>query len=99
MKLSTGPWPRARTCLSSIMASSWGPPKRIAGAFGRKVRRFIASDLNLYAAHLALDLHPTLGNNAELCRLLDLQAVDTYFSFKGKDVGLIAEPAVPVQLR
>jgi dinuclear metal center YbgI/SA1388 family protein len=74
----------------------WGPPRRIAGAFGRKVRRFIESDLNLYAAHLALDLHPTLGNNAELCRLLDLQAVDTYFAFKGNDVGIIAEPVVAV---
>ncbi len=74
----------------------WGPPKCIAGAFGRKVRRFIESDLNLYAAHLALDLHPTLGNNAELCRLLDLRAVDTYFSFKGNDVGIIAEPVAPV---
>ncbi len=74
----------------------WGPPQRIAGAFGRKVRRFLETDLNLYAAHLALDLHPTIGNNAELCRLLDLQAVDTYFSFKGKDVGIIAEPMVPV---
>ena len=70
----------------------WGPPRRIAGAFGRKVRRFIESDLNLYAAHLALDLHPTLGNNAELCRLLDLRAVDTYFEYKGADVGVIAEP-------
>lgn len=74
----------------------WGPPSRIAGAFGHKVRRFIESDLNLYAAHLALDLHPTLGNNAELCRLLDLKAVDTYFSFKGVDVGIIAEPVAPV---
>ena len=70
----------------------WGPPKRIAGAFGHKVRRFIESDLNLYAAHLALDLQPTLGNNAELCRLLDLQAVDTYFGYKGADVGVIAVP-------
>lgn len=74
----------------------WGPPKRLAGAFGRKVRRFIQSDLNLYAAHLALDLHPTLGNNAELCRLLDLQAVDTYFDYKGNDVGMIAEPLAAV---
>ena len=70
----------------------WGPTKRIAGAFGRKVRRFIETDLNLYAAHLALDRHPTLGNNAELCRLLNLEAVDTYFNYKGYDIGLIAEP-------
>jgi len=71
----------------------WGPPKRIAGAFGVKVRRFIEADLNLYAAHLSLDAHPTLGNNAELCRLLALNPIGGYFNFKGLDVGLIAEPA------
>ncbi|RME80133.1 MAG: Nif3-like dinuclear metal center hexameric protein [Caldilineae bacterium] len=70
----------------------WGPPKRIAGAFGRKVRRFVQADLNLYAAHLALDAHPELGNNAELCRLLDLAPCETYYNYKGTDVGLIAEP-------
>lgn len=74
----------------------WGPPRLIAGAFGAKVRRFIEADLNLYAAHLALDAHPTLGNNAELCRLLGLTPVGGYFNFKGLDVGLIAEPAAPV---
>jgi len=70
----------------------WGPPRRIAGAFGYKVRRFIEADLNLYAAHLALDAHPTLGNNAELCRLLNLSPVQGYFNYQGLDVGIIAEP-------
>jgi dinuclear metal center YbgI/SA1388 family protein len=70
----------------------WGEARRIAGAFGHKVRKLIRADLNLYAAHLALDLHPTLGNNAELCRLLGLHPVGSYFGYKGVDVGLIAEP-------
>ena len=74
----------------------WGPTKRIAGAFGFKIRRFIEADLNLYAAHLALDAHPTLGNNAELCRLLNLNPVDSYFNYKGLDIGIIAEPATPI---
>ncbi len=73
----------------------WGPTKRLAGAFGRKVRRFMEADLNLYAAHLALDAHPTLGNNAELCRLLALSPVGSYFEYRGLDVGLLAEPMAP----
>ncbi len=74
----------------------WGPTKRIAGAFGFKIRRFIEADLNLYAAHLALDAHPTLGNNAELCRLLNLHPTGGYFNFKGLDVGVISETASPL---
>lgn len=70
----------------------WGEARRIAGAFGRKVRRLIEADLNLYAAHLALDLHPTLGNNAELCRLLGLCPIGSYFAYKGVDVGILAKP-------
>ena len=77
----------------------WGPSKRIAGAFGAKVRRFIQADLNLYAAHLALDVHPTVGNNAELCRLLELTPIDGYFNYKGLDLGIIAEPATPVSFQ
>jgi len=69
----------------------WGPSKRIAGAFGRKVRRFIENDLNLYGAHLALDAHPALGNNAELCRVLGLEPVGSYFSYKGLDLGVMAQ--------
>ncbi|MCX7853121.1 MAG: Nif3-like dinuclear metal center hexameric protein [Caldilineales bacterium] len=70
----------------------WGEARRLVGAFGHKVRRLLTADLNLYAAHLALDLHPTLGNNAELCRLLGLRPVGTYYPYKGVDVGLVAEP-------
>ncbi len=74
----------------------WGSTKRLAGAFGHKVRRFFDANLNLYAAHLALDVHPEFGNNAELCRLLGLTAVGSYFNYKGLDVGFIAEPSQPV---
>ncbi len=77
----------------------WGPPKRLTGAFGFKVRRFFEADLNLYAAHLALDAHPDLGNNAELCRLLGLTPVGSYFNYKGLDVGFIAAPPQPISFQ
>jgi putative NIF3 family GTP cyclohydrolase 1 type 2 len=33
----------------------WGPTQRLAGPFGRHVRRIVESNLNLYAAHLTSD--------------------------------------------
>ena len=77
----------------------WGPTKPLTGAFGFKVRRFFQADLNLYAAHLALDAHPDLGNNAELCRLLGLTPVGGYFNYKGLDVGVIAAPPQPLSFQ
>ncbi len=68
----------------------WGNIQPIRGPFGRRVARLIQTNLNLYAAHLALDAHPEVGNNAELARLLEL-TVDSWFSeTKGTDIGVIA---------
>lgn len=74
----------------------WGSAQRLVGAHGEKVRRLLRADVNLYAAHLALDTHPQLGNNAELCRLLGLEVQEGYFSFQGTEIGLIGTPVVPL---
>ena len=69
----------------------WGPPKRLAGSFGLLVRTMIEADLNLYAAHLALDAHPAVGNNAELARRLGLEVVDWWANINGVNLAVIAE--------
>lgn len=50
-----------------------GEPEPIRGMKGKRIRSLIKSDINLYGYHLPLDIHPELGNNAELARLLDLE--------------------------
>lgn len=67
----------------------WGAQEPIRGAFGRKVRRLLNANLNLYAAHLALDAHPELGNNVELARVLELQVETWFCNAKGTDIGVI----------
>ncbi len=37
-----------------------------------RLKTLLAHDINLVAYHLPLDAHPTLGNNVELARVLDL---------------------------
>ncbi len=49
-----------------------GEPEPIRGMKGNRIRTLIKNDINLYGYHLPLDIHPKLGNNAELARLLDI---------------------------
>jgi dinuclear metal center YbgI/SA1388 family protein len=39
-----------------------------------RLQRLLANEINLYAYHLPLDAHPQLGNNAQLGKVLGLQA-------------------------
>ncbi len=50
-----------------------GESEPIRGMKGKRIRSLIKSDINLYGYHLPLDIHPELGNNAELARLLDIE--------------------------
>ena len=50
-----------------------GEPEPIRGMKGKRIRSLIKSDINLYGYHLPLDIHPELGNNVELARLLDIE--------------------------
>ena len=69
----------------------WGAPRPIVGSYGRLVRTFIENNLNLYAAHLALDAHPQWGNNAELARRLGLTINDWWANVKGTPLAVLAE--------
>lgn len=49
-----------------------GEDGRITGIRRHRLRRLLANDLNLFAYHLPLDMHPELGNNAQLGKRLGL---------------------------
>ena len=50
-----------------------GEPEPIRGMKGKRIRTLIKNDINLLGYHLPLDIHPELGNNAELARLLSIK--------------------------
>ncbi len=50
-----------------------GQDGRVTGWMHKRLKALLAHDINLLAYHLPLDAHPTLGNNAQLARVLDLQ--------------------------
>ncbi|WBG89923.1 type 2 GTP cyclohydrolase I [Pantoea piersonii] len=48
-------------------------PAVIKGMKRNRLRALLANDINLYGWHLPLDAHPSLGNNAQLAKLLDIE--------------------------
>jgi dinuclear metal center YbgI/SA1388 family protein len=51
--------------------------------------------INLYAAHLPLDLHPEYGNNIELARILGLTRIEKFGKYKGRALGFKGRLSVP----
>ncbi|WP_040976591.1 Nif3-like dinuclear metal center hexameric protein [Necropsobacter massiliensis] len=45
----------------------------IRGMKGRRIKTLLTHNINLYAYHLPLDVHPDLGNNAQLARRLGIE--------------------------
>jgi dinuclear metal center YbgI/SA1388 family protein len=69
----------------------WGGLEPITGSHYRRVRMLIEADIAVYAAHLPLDRHPTLGNNALLARELGLQPSDPFARFEDTFTGFCGE--------
>jgi dinuclear metal center YbgI/SA1388 family protein len=49
-----------------------GESSCITGMKRKRIKTLLQHDINLYAYHLPLDIHPTLGNNAQLAKLLGI---------------------------
>lgn len=66
----------------------WRSVERIAGPLGRRVRLFMEHGINLYAAHLPLDAHPEVGNNAMLAEMLDVTVEEWWHMPTGVPIGV-----------
>lgn len=53
-----------------------GHDGRVTGWMKQRLSRLLAHDINLFAYHLPLDAHPTLGNNAQLARQLGITLLE-----------------------
>ena len=50
-----------------------GETQQITGMKKRRIGAILANDINLFGYHLPLDVHPEIGNNAQLAKLLDIE--------------------------
>lgn len=47
----------------------------IRGMKHKRIKALLENDINLFAYHLPLDIHPTLGNNAQLAELFSINNI------------------------
>ncbi len=69
----------------------WGSARPYVGATREKLKLAFDHNLAVYSAHIPLDVHPGLGNNACLARELGWRDPEPFFPWKGIQLGLTAE--------
>jgi dinuclear metal center YbgI/SA1388 family protein len=65
----------------------WGQPIPVTGVHRSRLQAFLDNDLALYAAHLPLDMHAELGNNAVMAHKLGLESLEPFGEYKGIVIG------------
>lgn len=69
---------------------SWGSGfRRITGIDAKRIALLLNSGITLYAAHLPLDAHAVLGNNAGLCKIIGAKSLEPFCHVEGADIGFI----------
>jgi dinuclear metal center YbgI/SA1388 family protein len=73
----------------------WPGLQPVTRALHRQLKIAFENDIALYSAHLPLDLHPVVGNNARLAAALGLRSTTPFLEEKGQLIGLKARSSRP----
>lgn len=65
----------------------WNGIKYVNGSTYAHLKYLFDYELNLYASHLPLDMHPKLGNNIQLAKLLKLHTTQMFGIYNKQQIG------------
>jgi dinuclear metal center YbgI/SA1388 family protein len=68
----------------------WNPPIPLTGNAYNKIQLLLQNNIALYSAHLPLDAHPEIGNNACIAHHLEAEIDSFIFPFEGRPIGVKA---------
>ncbi|MGC1321741.1 MAG: Nif3-like dinuclear metal center hexameric protein, partial [Candidatus Udaeobacter sp.] len=66
----------------------WPGLQPVTRSLRRQLQLAFETDMALYSAHLPLDIHPRVGNNAQLVAALGLKSAQPFLEEKDQPVGL-----------
>jgi dinuclear metal center YbgI/SA1388 family protein len=75
----------------------WNVRQPWTGKTYEMLRLLLGSNLALYSSHLPLDMHPKLGNNAQLCSALGLRNPQPFFQEKEQLIGYSARTRLSLE--
>lgn len=67
----------------------WKEMKPLRGNLYRRIKCLMDKNIALYAAHLPLDKHPEVGNNAVGIRILGGEKIEEFGEYRGVKIGYI----------
>ncbi len=74
----------------------WGGLQPLTGRHGKRIRRLMKAGIALYSAHIPLDLHPEVGNNAVLATELGLVSTESFGDYKGEKIGVVGSLSIAI---
>jgi dinuclear metal center YbgI/SA1388 family protein len=73
----------------------WPGLQPVRRSLRRQLQLAFENDIALYSAHLPLDIHPKVGNNAQLAVALGFKSAQPFLEEKGQPVGLKIRVSLP----
>jgi dinuclear metal center YbgI/SA1388 family protein len=73
----------------------WPGLQPVTGVLRRQLELAFENNIALYSVHLPLDLHPQVGNNAQLAAALGFKSNLPFFEEKGQKIGLKVGISLP----
>jgi dinuclear metal center YbgI/SA1388 family protein len=65
----------------------WGGGVPVTGRMYRRLQPLLTADVAVYSAHLPLDVHEEVGNNAVLARELGVELAGRFGEYRGTELG------------
>ena len=66
----------------------WGKPIAVTGSHHQRISLLLEHDIALFAAHLPLDAHQEVGNNAAIAAAVGLRDIKPFGEYHGLMIGL-----------
>ncbi|MDF1813313.1 MAG: Nif3-like dinuclear metal center hexameric protein [Verrucomicrobiales bacterium] len=73
----------------------WNGARPFTGSVYEKLKLAMDHNLAIYSSHIPLDVHPELGNNACLAKALGFTSTETFFPWKGIQLGIRQKISIP----